>query len=163
MGYANQTAVDFQHGKAYAGSVNKQKPYSINSKVNTSLDIIPYGIGVVADGVNGVKLVTGSEADLSTYVGMAIRDYGHVTVKADVDTYSQGQNVGVCTMGEVDCLVIGDVAFGDDVFLRIGSTGRGLYCNAVGTGVTASLQIPGAKFIESGKSETVVKATFNLG
>ena len=163
MAYSNQTAVDFQHGKAYAGSVNKQKPYSINSKVNTSSDNIPYGMGVVADGVNGVKPVIGTETNLSTYQGMAIRDYGHVTVQADVDAYSQGQNVGVCIMGEVDCLIIKDVSFGDAVFLRIGSTGRGMYCNAVGSGVTASIEIVGAKFIESGIAGTVVKATFNLG
>lgn len=164
MGYATQNTVNFTHSGAYAGTVNKQKPHSIDSKVSTDAALINYGVGVVTDGADGVKNVVGDEADLSTYAGMAIRDYGHLTFEADKDGYSKGQNVGVCPMGEVYCLVCEDVTADQEVFLRIGATDRGLYCNAAGTDATKSLKLPGVcKFKNDGAKGTIVKATFNLG
>lgn len=159
---AVQTTYSVYHAEKYAGAVNSVNPYATASKLNVEGDVIPFGYGVVADGEDGMVLPdAGSVA--GDFIGITMRELNRAYADGETFGAPVGRTHAVVTFGKVAGVAGASVAYGDDVFLGIGSSVAGKFTNAAGTGATEAVQIVGAKFLEAGADGDAVWISLNIG
>lgn len=157
-----QASYDLNHGAAWAGMVADDQLANIISKLNTDTATIPYGKGVVADGVDGAKLpATGATA--VNFVGVAVRELNRAYGAGDAFGAVVKKDFSVMTVGVIWVKVLEAVVARDPAFLRIGSTGPGDFCKTAGSAATESIAIPGAKFLTSASAGGLAKVSFVVG
>lgn len=149
------------HGKAYAGMVADLQLVNTVSKLNKGTVGIAYGKGLVTDGEDGAKLPeSGSTA--AQFVG--INKYELNRARTSTETGATAKyDMTLVTAGVVWVTVLDTVAKDAPVYLRVGSTGTGNFSGVVGTGATAGVLIPNAKFVTGGTAGQLVKVSLVVG
>lgn len=150
------------HDKAFAGMVADGELANIISKLNTDTVNIAYGKAVVRDGANGAKLPTAASV-AADFVGVAVRELNRSYQNADVFGAVVSKDFSVLTAGPIWVKVAEDVVAGDPLFVRVGATNTGDFAKQAGASGTLSVAISGAKFVTSGVSGSLVKASFVVG
>lgn len=157
-----QTTYSLDHNVAYAGMVNTSQPCNLIGKLNKTAATIPYGIGVVSDGEDGVKPAeAGSVAN--DFVGVTMYELNRAQADGETAGIPQDRDGTIIAHGELWVLATETVAKDEDVFLRVGATNTGYFSNAAGTGATLSVQIAGAKFLTGGATGELVKISLGIG
>lgn len=140
-----QTEYATEHDALYAGMSPDLQLCNVASRLNKGTANIPFGQGVVTDGDDGAKPpVDGSTA--AQFNGVVLRELNRAYMASEVFGAQAGRDFSIVTFGPVAVKALEDAAKDDDVYLRIGSTGRGDFCKSAGSGVTAAVKIPNAKW-----------------
>ncbi|MDX1474496.1 MAG: hypothetical protein R3309_10020 [Reinekea sp.] len=161
-----QTSYSVYHDAKYAGAVNSVNPYATVSKLNTDTVTIPFGYGVVADGDNGMQLPTNAST-AADFIGISMRELNRAYQDGEIFGAPVGQDHAVVTHGRIAGVAGVTVSNRDDVYLIIGDGTTpnallGRFSNAAGAGVTAAVQITGAKFLEGGDNGDPVWISLGL-
>jgi hypothetical protein len=157
-----QTNYALEHSVAYAGMVNTCQPCNLISKLNKTASVIPYGVGVVSDGEDGVKPAeSGSVA--ADFVGVAMYEINRAQADGDVAGITVDRDGTIVAHGELWVYATETVVKDEPAFLRVGATNTGYFSNAAGTGATLSVAIAGAKFLTGGATGELVKITLGIG
>ena len=150
------------HGAAYAGQVTSLRLSNIDTKLNKGADNIPYGKAVVTDGDDGAKLAeAGSTA--AQFNGVAVYELNRAYTDAETFGAQAGRDFSVLTVGSVAVRVDVNVSKDDEVFFRTGANNTGDFSNVAGSGATASVQIPGAKFLTSANAGELAEISLVIG
>jgi hypothetical protein len=150
------------HNAAYAGMMADGQLANVISKLNTETANIPFGKGVVADGIEGAKLPTAATV-AADFVGVAYYELNRAYADADTFGAVVDRDFSVTTVGPIWVLAAEAVTARQPVFLRVGSTNTGDFAAAAGTGATLSVEIPNAKFLTSADEGELVKVSFVVG
>lgn len=157
-----QTTYGIDHGVAYAGMVADQQLNNAVSRLNKTAAIIIYGVGVVSDGENGMKLGTaGAVAD--DFVGVVMYEINRAQADGDPAGVPIERDGSIVTDGVIWVKVLDTVAVDAPVYLRIGATGQGEFSGIAGAGATEGLLLPNAKFLSAGDAGDLVRIKLNIG
>lgn len=160
-----QASYALNHNPAFVGMVADGQPADIVSKLNNDTVIIQYGKAVVADAsdlAQGAKLpVAGSTA--ADFIGVAVRELNRAYFENETFGAVVDKDFSVMTMGTIWVKAADAVTARQPAFFRVGATSTGDFTNAAGTGATASIAIPGAKFLTSAAAGDLVKVSFVVG
>lgn len=157
-----QTSYSIDHGRAYAGMTDDQQVANFTSALNTGSATIPYGKGVVTSG-NGADLPGGSST-AAEFMGVNRRVLDRAYQDGDTFGAPVDRDMTLQTMGTIWVVAAEDgIAKDDPAFLRVGSTNTGDWANDAGTGVTASVAIPNAKFLTAGDEGELVLLSLTVG
>lgn len=149
------------HGFAYAGQVADLQLCNAVSKLNKTGASIAYGKGVVTDDEQSAKL---PEAGSTAAQFNGVVKYELNRARQDGESGApDGYDMTVVTEGVIWVTVLDTVAKDADVYLRVGSTGTGDFSGIAGTGATAGVQLPNAKFLTGGDAGDLVKISLGLG
>jgi hypothetical protein len=160
-----QASYGLNHSPAFAGMVADDQVANIVSKLNNDTVNIPYGKGVVADAADlnqGAKAVT-SATVAADFIGVSVRELNRAYTTTDVFGAVVDKDFSVMTVGAIWVKAAEAVTARAPAFLRVGATSQGDFGAAAGTGATASVAIPGAKFLTSGAAGDLVKISFVVG
>jgi len=159
---AVQGGYTINHRAALAGMVADGQLCNTVSKLNKSDTVyIPWGSGVVSDGENGAKLPTSSStaAEFNGVVKYELNRAHADGTSGAIPLY----DMTVVTTGAIWVNALDTVAKDDAVYLRVGATDAGSFSGIVGTGATAGVLIPGAKFLTGGEAGDLVKISLVVG
>lgn len=157
-----QTTYATEHDKLYSGMSPDLQLCNTVSRLNKGTDNIPYGKGVVTDGDDGAKLpAAGSTA--AQFNGVVLRELNRAYAESETFGAKAGYDFTVVTFGPIAVKTLEAVSKDDQVYLRVGSTGTGDFCKSAGSGVTASIEIPNAKFAASAGAGDLVVITLGVG
>jgi hypothetical protein len=157
-----QTNYGIEHADRYLGMVADSQLINTVSRLNKGAVNIAFGKGVVTDGENGAKLPT-SASVLKSFNGVAMRELNRAYMDEETFGAAAGFDFSVITDGVVFVKTLADVTIDDAVFLRVGATDAGDFAKAAGSGVTLSIAITGAKFLETKSAGEIVKISLGLG
>ena len=169
MAVQGGNAID--HGFAYAGMVVDNQIENAISKLNKSdTDIIPAGVGVVSNGEDGAALPTNASV-AADFVGIVKRELNRAVLDGGTSGDNRQRDMTVVTHGVVYGQTIGTIGKDDNVFIVIGdgttpNANLGLFTNAAGSGITAAVQVPNAKFVSAdflNPDGQLAKISFGLG
>lgn len=149
------------HGKAYAGMVADLQLVNTVSKLNKGSTFIPYGKGLVTDGDDGAKVPT-SASTAAQFVGVNKYELNRARNSSEVGAPPK-YDMTLVTAGPIWVTVLDTVAKDAPVYLRVGATGTGDFSGIVGTGATAGVLIPNAKFLNSASAGQLVKISLVVG
>lgn len=150
------------HAAALAGMVADGQLCNTVSKLNKSTTVeIPWGSGVVADGEDGAKLpVPASTAAQFKGVVKYELNRAHTSNSGGaIPLY----DMTLVTVGTIWVRVLDTVAVDAPVYLRVGATDAGDFSGIAGTGATAGVLIPNAKFLTGGDAGDLVKISLVVG
>lgn len=156
------------HGFAYAGMVADNQLENAISKLNKSDTVsLPFGYAVVTDGDDGAALPTNA-ATAANFIGIVKRELNRAVLDGEQQSDNRQRDVTVVTEGVVYSSPLATVAKDDDVFFVIGdgttpNANLGRFTNVAGTGVTAAVQVAGAKWTSSAAADGLAKISFGLG
>lgn len=154
-----QTSYSVYHGEKYAGQVVNL--IDSVSRYNGTGAAIPFGYAVVSDGAGKAKLPTSTDTAL-TFEGIAMREVNRAYGPNDTFGAVDGQDFTVVTAaGKVAVVAGATVGLNDAVYFGVGDDVAGKFTNAAGTGVTAAVLIPKAKFLEAGDEDDIVWVKFS--
>lgn len=160
-----QATYGLNHNPAFVGMVADDQVSNIISKLNNDSVIIAYGKAVVVDSTDptqGAKLpVAGSVA--GDFIGVAVRELNRSYFVSDTFGAVTDKDFSVMTVGTIWVTAAEAVNARDPAFFRVGSTGTGDFAKAAGTGATAAIAIPGARFLTGGAAGELVKLSFVVG
>lgn len=154
------------HGMAYEGMPSDGQLYNHISRLNNTAAPIPYGSGVVTDlayPVDGV-MIPQSTSTAAKFVGVVVRElnraYGpNETFGAPVD-----RELTVRTAGPIWVKALTNVSVDDPVYLVVGDgANQGRFSNAAGTGATAGVLIPNAKWISAAQAGGLAEISLVIG
>lgn len=150
------------HGKWYKGMIVDGQLHNAVSRLNKSGSTIPYGSGVVSDGAGAAEL-PGDSSTAAQFNGVAVYELNRAY--ADDDTFGapDAYDMTVLTVGTIVVEVLDTVTVDSPVYLRVGATGRGDFSGIAGTGVTAGVLIPNAKFKSAGGAGDLVELSLVVG
>lgn len=157
-----QTEYNTYHDKYYQGMSPDTQLCNTVSRLNKGTDNIPFGSGVITDGVGGAKLPAAG-ATAAQFNGVALRELNRAYKDDETFGAKAGYDFTVVTAGPIVVKALEDVAKDDKVFLRIGTTGTGDFCKSAGSGVTAAVEIPNAKWSEDVTSGELGVITLVMG
>lgn len=151
--------VQLKHDPAFAGQLGNMEVANKISKVNGTGAVIAYGLGVVRDGAEGMKLpeTTSTAAD---FLGVPERAYQDITVDGVFGT-NANQYASVITMGAVWVKVCEDVAAGDAACLSVKADTAGQFCKTAKD--TEAVAIPNAIFREGASEGGLALIAFRIG
>ena len=150
------------HDAAFAGMVVDGQLNNIVSKTNLSHDTIPYGLGVVASGPDG--MVTPASTNVAgDFIGVVVRELNRAYQASDAFGEPATYTGSVLTAGVIYVRVSTAVNARDPAFLNVGSGTPGQFTNAAGTGATAAVQIPNAIFLTSASAGGLAKLSLKIG
>ncbi|QDP56537.1 MAG: hypothetical protein Tp118SUR00d2C21406351_43 [Prokaryotic dsDNA virus sp.] len=150
------------HNAAYAGMVADGQLLNSVSRVNKGTDNILFGKGLVSDGEDGAKLpVPASTA--AQFNGVLKRELNRAHTDADPQGALPKYDMTVVTEGVIWVTVLDTVAKDAPVYLRVGATDAGDFSGIAGTGDTAGVLLPNAKFLTAGDAGDLVKISLGLG
>lgn len=155
------------HGFAYAGMVADNQLENSVSKLNKGTTSIPFGYAVVTDGDDGASLPTDA-ATADNFIGIVKRELNRAVLDGETQSDNRKRDMTVVTHGVVYAQALVTVAKDDDVYFVIGdgttpNANLGRFTNAAGTGVTAAIQVVGAKWTSSVAAGALAKISFGLG
>lgn len=152
--------VQLKHNPAFAGQLGNMEVANKISKVNKGTAVIAYGLGVVRDGADGMKLpdTTATAAD---FLGVPERAYQDITLDGQEFGTNPNQYGSVITMGTVWVKVSEDVAAGDAACLSIKGDTAGQFCKTAADG--AAVAIPNAIFREGASEGGLALIAFRIG
>lgn len=154
-----QTSYSVYHGEKYAGQVVNL--IDSVSRYNGTGAAIPFGYAVVSDGEGKAKLPTSTDTAL-TFEGIAMREVNRAYAAGETFGAVDGQDFTVVTVAGKMAVVAGaTVGLNDAVYFGVGADVAGKFTNAAGTGVTAAVLIPKAKFLEAGDEDDIVWVKFS--
>lgn len=163
----NQTYT-LDHAPLLAGMIGEGQVNNNVSKVNKDTVTVPFGRFVARSGDDGfVRLTNASTA--ASIVGVVRYELNRAQMPApDIAGAPIDRDATIITMGAPAVETITTVANGDPVYVVIGNgTGDlanvGKVSNAAGTGVTAAVALPDAKFIRSGAAGSIVLISMKVG
>ncbi len=157
-----QTTYTTTHSELFAGMVNTFQPHNLVSKLNKGVNVLPYGKGLVSDGVDGAKLPE-SSSTADKFVGVAMYEINRAQKEGDVAGGVPKQELTACPFGVVAVKTLVTVTKDDPVYLRVGATNPGDFSNVVGSGATLGVLIPNAKFVTNGAANSIVQVSFGIG
>ena len=149
------------HGKAYAGMVADMQLVNTVSKLNKGTVGIAYGKGLVTDGEDGAKLPA-SDSTAAQFVGILKYELNRARTSTETGATAK-YDMTLVTAGVVWVTVLDTVAKDAPVYLRVGATGAGNFSGIAGTGATAGVLIPNAKFVTGGSAGQLVKVSLVVG
>lgn len=159
---AVQGGYTINHRAALAGMVADGQLCNTVSKLNKSDTVyIPWGSGVVSDGENGAEL-PGSSSTAAEFNGVVKYELN----RAHADGTSGAiplYDMTVVTTGAIWVNALDTVDKDDAVYLRVGATGAGSFSGIAGTGATAGVLVPNAKFLTGGEAGDLVKISLVVG
>jgi len=153
------------HLPAYAGMPADGEIYNHVSKLNAGPANIPYGYGVVSSGDDGAVLPT-STSTAANFIGVAVRELNRAY--ADNETFGApvDRDMTVRTAGPIWVTARVAVTKDQPVYLVIGDgtgTNQGQFSNVAGTGPTAAVLIPNAKWVSSAGAGALAKISLVIG
>lgn len=151
-----------EHGVAYKGQLADMQARNKISKLNKSGATIEYGLGLVTDGEGAAKL-PGDASTAAEFVGVLARELNRAYADGETFGAQDKRDMTIVTHGVVFVEALDTVTKDADVYLRVGSTGRGNFSGIAGAGVTAGVQIAGAKFLTGGDAGDLVKVSLGIG
>jgi len=160
-----QASYGLNHNPAFVGMVADDQVANIVAKLNNDTVTIPYGKGVVADAADptqGAKAVT-SAAVAADFIGVAVRELNRAYNTLDTFGAPIDKDFSVMTVGTIWVKAAETVTARAPAFLRVGANYQGDFAAAAGTGATASVAIPGAKFLTGGNVGDLVKLSIVVG
>ncbi|MCE2029284.1 structural cement protein Gp24 [Sessilibacter corallicola] len=157
-----QTSYSTTHNSAYAGMPVDLQLCNKVSKLNTSDEPIAYGKGVVSSTEIGAELPT-SSSTAAEFCGVVMYELNRAHRDGVVSGAVPNYEFTAISFGAVWVVAASAVTRSDPVFLRVGETQTGDFSNAAGTGATASVQIPNAKFLGEAAPGQLVKISLGLG
>lgn len=160
-----QATYGLNHSPAFAGMAADDQVANIVSKLNNDSVTIPYGKGVVvdaADPTQGAKAVT-SASVATDFIGVAVRELNRSYGINDTFGAPVKKDFSVMTVGTIWVKAAETVTARAPAFLRVGATNQGDFGVSAGTGATASVAIPGAKFLTGGNAGDLVKLSIVVG
>jgi len=160
-----QATYGLNHNPAFVGMVADDQVCNIVSKLNNDTAIIGYGKAVVADAADaeqGAKLPT-SASVAADFIGVAVRELNRSYLATDTFGAVTDKDFSVITVGTIWVIAAEAVNARDPAFFRVGATGLGDFAKSAGTGATAAVAIPGAKFLTGGAAGSIVKLSFVVG
>ncbi len=160
MAVVSGNAID--HGVAYAGMVADGQVVNTVSKLNTGTTNIDYGKGLVTSGEDGAILpVPASTA--AQFIGVNKYELNRARMDTALTGATPKYDMTLVTFGPIWVTVLDTVAKDAPVYLRVGATGAGDFSGIEGSGVTAGVLIPNAKFLTGGDAGELVKISLGLG
>ena len=153
------------HGFAYAGMAADGQTANDVSKLNTGSANIPYGYGVVSDGDDGAVLPTNTST-AADFVGIVKRELNRAYTASEVFGAQVDRDMTVRTAGVIYATARVAVAKDDPVYLVVGDgtgSNQGQFSNVAGTGPTAAVLIPGAKWVSSADAAALAKISLVIG
>lgn len=156
------TSYGLNHDAAFTGMVADGQVANIVSKINDDTVTVAYGKGVVRSGEKGFKAAT-ADSTAGNFVGVLVRELNRAY--ADGATFGApiDRPASVLTAGVIWVTVAEDVAVGDAAFLRVGTDNTGDFAKAVGSEATASVAIPGAKFLTAATAGGLAELSLVVG
>lgn len=153
------------HLPAYAGMPADAEIYNHVSKLNTMASNIPYGYGVVSSGDDGAALPT-STSTAANFVGVVVRELNRAYAQNETFGAPVDRDMTVRTAGPIWVTARVAVTKDQPVYLVIGDgTGanQGQFSNVAGTGPTAAVLIPNAKWVSSAGAGALAKISLVIG
>lgn len=150
------------HDSAFAGMVVDGQLNNIVSKTNLSQVTIPYGLGVVASGPDGM-VPPASTNVAGDFIGVVVRELNRAYQASDAFGEPATYTGSVLTAGVIYVRVSTAVNARDPAFLNVGLATPGQFTNAAGTGATAAVQIPNAIFLTSASAGGLAKLSLKIG
>lgn len=157
-----------QHGEAYEGMPADAELYNHVSKLNNTAAAIAYGRGVVSDTVDpdGSAMLPNGTSTAGKFIGVVVRELNRAYQEGQFFGAPVARDMTVRTAGPIWVRALVAVAKDDPVYLVIGDgTGvnQGRFSNVVGTGPTAAVLIPNAKWVKSGAAGALAKISLVIG
>lgn len=153
------------HAAAYAGMPADAELYNHVSKLNTGSANILYGYGVVSDGDQGAVLPTNTST-AANFIGVVVRELNRAYAPNENFGAPVDRDMTVRTAGPIWVTARVAVAKDDPVYLVIGDgtgTNQGQFSNEAGTGPTAAVLIPNAKWVSSAGAGDLAKISLVIG
>lgn len=158
-----QTSYSSYHDPALKGMVADGQLSNAVSKHNPSASVIPYGTGVVTSGENGCAAPVGGST-AAEFIGVVKYEVNRARVSSsDTGGIPANQDGTIITVGTIWVTAQATVAKDDNVFLRVGTENKGDFSNAAGSGATASVQIPNAKWLTSANAGELAQISLKVG
>jgi len=159
---AVQTVYSINHGEAYAGMKADQQLNNTVSTLNKGLVNIPFGKGIVSDGSDGGRLPDAASVAID-FMGVSMRELNRAIADGAALGAIPNRDFTVISFGAVWVVAATSVVKDDPVFLRVGSTNVGDFSNIAGSGVTLSIPLVNAKFLNAGAIGELVKISIGVG
>lgn len=153
------------HAAAYAGMPADAQTYNHVSKLNAGSANIPYGYGVVSSGDNGAVLPTDTST-AANFIGVAVRELNRAYAPNETFGAPVDRDMTVRTAGPIWVTARVAVTKDQPVYLVIGDgtgTNQGQFSNVAGTGPTAAVLIPNAKWVSSAGAGALAKISLVIG
>lgn len=158
-----QTSYSIDHGAAYAGMPADLQLCNVVSKLNASGATIEYGKAVATDTDAGKSRLVASGDTALDFNGVVMRELNRAYSDGETFGAPDGRDMSVISEGVVWVVAAATVAVDDQAYFRVGATQQGDFSNAAGSGGTASVLIPNAKFLTGGSAGDLVKLSLGLG
>lgn len=156
------TSYGLNHDAAFTGMVADGQVANIVSKINDDTVTVAYGKGVVRSGEKGFKAVT-ADSTAGNFVGVLVRELNRAYADGATFGAPVDRPASVLTAGVIWVTVAEAVGAGDAAFLRVGATQTGDFAKAAGSEATASVAIPGAKFLTAATAGGLAKLSLVVG
>lgn len=156
------------HFAAYEGMHADGELINKVSKLNTGTTSIPFGYGVVTDAANpdqGALLPTNTST-AAKFIGIAYYELNRAYNGVEAFGAVAKRDFDVVTSGVVWVKALTNVAKDDPVYLVIGDgtgTNQGRFSNAAGTGASAGVLIPNAKWVSAAAAGSLAKISLVIG
>ena len=157
-----QTSYGINHGVAYKGMVADLQLNNSISKLNKTLDIIAYGVGVISDDDNGMQLAAPG-ATANQFLGVVMYELNRARIAGEDGGVPIERDGTVVSDGVIWVKTLDPVVKDAPVYLRVGATGQGDFSGVAGAGATEGLLLPSAKFISSAAADELVKIKITIG
>lgn len=154
------------HGEAYEGMPADGQTYNHVSKLNGTAAAIAYGRGVVSDAVDPETsaMLPGPTSTPGKFVGVVVRELNRAYMDNQFFGAPMDRDMTVRTMGPVWVRALVAVAVDDPVYLVNGEgANQGRFTNAAGTGATAGILIPNAKWTKAAEAGALAKISLVVG
>ena len=160
---AVQGGYAINHNALYAGMATSIQLCNTVSKFNGTGATIAYGLGVVSDGDDGMKLPEPSSTSRN-FIGVVKYELNRAYQDGDVMGAPARFDATVITRGEIAVMPAVDVSRDDPVYLIVGDGDKkGMFSNTAGSGATAAVQITGAKWTATTTTASAQPGKISLG
>lgn len=156
------------HGMAYEGMPVDGELYNHVSKLNATAYAIAYGRGVVTDAVSqeGNVMLPNQTSTAPRFVGVVVRELNRAYQDGQFFGAPMDRDMTVRTVGPIWVRPTVAVAVDDPVYLIVGDgTGvdQGKFSKSAGTGPSAAVLIPNAKWTSAATAGALAKLSLVVG
>lgn len=155
------------HNALYAGMVTSMQLCNGVSKLNNQGATIAFGLGVVSDGDEGMKLPTDAST-AADFIGVVKYELNRAYQDGETFGARDAYDATVITHGEIAVLPTVDVAKDDPVYLIVGdgttpNANLGRFSNVVGATTETAVLIAGAKWTTTTTAASAQPGKISLG
>lgn len=156
------------HGFAYEGMPADGELRNSVSKLNNTAAAIRYGAAVVSDAVDPVNsaMLPTNTSTAANFIGVVVRELNRAYLDGQFFGAPVNRDMTVMTTGVIWVRARVAVTKDQPVYVVIGDgtgSNQGQWSNVVGTGPTAAVLIPNAKWVSSAGANGLAKISLNIG